>query len=530
MANVKVLISDKLSDAGINALRDRAGVEVDYKPGLSEDELVAIIGDYHGIVIRSATTMNERVIEAASSLRVIGRAGIGVDNVDIPAASKRGIVVMNTPTGNAVTTAEHAISLIFSLARMIPNAVASIRAGKWEKSKFQGRELTNKTLGIIGLGNIGRIVADRAQGLKMKVIGMDPFMTRERAAQLGIELVSFEELLERSDFITIHTPLTPETSNLIDADALKKMKKTAYLVNAARGGIVDEAALQEALDAGEIAGAAMDVFVKEPLDADHPFLTNEKLYCTPHLGASTHEAQERVAVEIGHQVADYLLDGAVVNAVNMPALPAELAERIQPYVSIARKIGALIGQLEPVEATELRVTCTGEPGELGMTPIANAVLAGYLNKHLEAPVNPISAPYEAKARGLNVVEVKEPPAKGFADLIRVTLKGKSGSHDVTGLVDLDGELRLIGLDGYKMNAVMSGTILIILNQDRPGVIGAIGTLLGRRSINVSRLQVGLDESEGQALALYNVDGDVPEDALDEIRAIDNVSSVVCVQL
>src|SRR5690606_25084206 len=324
MANVKVLISDKLSDAGINALRDRAGVEVDYKPGLSEDELVAIIGDYHGIVIRSATTMNARVIEAAHSLRVIGRAGIGVDNVDIPAASKRGIVVMNTPTGNAVTTAEHAISLIFSLARMIPNAVASTRAGKWEKSKFQGRELTHKTLGIIGLGNIGRIVADRAQGLKMKVIGMDPFMTRERAAELGIELVGFDELLERSDFITIHTPLTPETTNLIDAAALKKMKKTAYLVNAARGGIVDEQALQEALEAGEIAGAAMDVFVKEPLDADHPFLKNEKIYCTPHLGASTHEAQERVAVEIGHQVADFLLGGTVVNALNMPALPAEL--------------------------------------------------------------------------------------------------------------------------------------------------------------------------------------------------------------
>jgi D-3-phosphoglycerate dehydrogenase / 2-oxoglutarate reductase len=530
MANVKVLVSDKLSEAGIKVLEDAAGVDVDYKPGISEDELVAIIGVYHGLVIRSGTKVTPRVVEAARELKVIGRAGIGIDNVDVPASSRRGIVVMNTPTGNAVTTAEHALTLLLSLARKIPNAVASTRAGKWEKNKFEGREIANKSLGIIGLGNIGRIVADRAQGLKMKVLGSDPFMTRERAAQLGIELVHLDELLTRADFVTLHTPLTAETTNLIDSAAFKKMKKTALLVNAARGGIVDEDALLQAIESGEIAGAAMDVFVTEPLPTDHPFLAHPNILCTPHLGASTHEAQERVAVEIAQQVVDFLLSGTVTNAVNVPALPAEAAERVQPYANVARKMGSLIGQLEPVDGTELRVTCTGEPGELGVTPIARAALAGYLEHHLEGPVNPISAPYEAKERGIDLVEVKEPPAKGFADSIRVVIKGDGGIHTATGIVDLDGELRLIGLDGYKMNAVMSGTILIILNQDRPGVIGAVGSVLGRRAINVSRLQVGLDESRGQALALYNVDGDVPRDAMDELRAIDNVSSVLSVTL
>jgi D-3-phosphoglycerate dehydrogenase / 2-oxoglutarate reductase len=355
-------------------------------------------------------------------------------------------------------------------------------------------------------------------------------MTRERAAQLGIELVHLDELLTRADCVTIHTPLTPETSNLIDAAAFKKMKKTALLVNAARGGIVDEDALLEAIESGEIAGAAMDVFVTEPLPADHPFLAHPNILCTPHLGASTHEAQERVAVEISQQVVDFLLSGTVTNAVNVPALPAETAERVQPYANVARKMGSLIGQLEPVDGTELRVTCTGDPGELGVTPIARAALAGYLEHHLEGPVNPISAPYEAKERGIDLVEVKEPPAKGFADSIRVVIKGDGGIHTATGIVDIDGELRLIGLDGYKMNAVMNGTILIILNQDRPGVIGAVGSVLGRRSINVSRLQVGLDESRGQALALYNVDGEVPREAMEELRALDNVSSVLSVTL
>ena len=336
MSNVRVLVSDKLAEAGLRVLREAPGVELEFRPGMSEDELCSVIGEYDGLIIRSATQVTPRVVEEAHKLRVVGRAGIGVDNVDIPAASRRGIVVMNTPTGNSVTTAEHALALLASLARKIPQAVASMRTGKWEKSKFQGREIAYKTLGIIGLGNIGRIVADRAQGLKMKVIGVDPVMSSDRAAELGIELVELDELLTRADFLTIHAPLTPETKNMISDAAFEKMKSSALLVNAARGGIVDEEALARAITEGKIAGAALDVFAKEPIDPDHPLLGLDNVLCTPHLGASTSEAQERVAVEIAEQAVSYLQLGIVKNAVNVPALPQEIAERLTPYLDVAK--------------------------------------------------------------------------------------------------------------------------------------------------------------------------------------------------
>jgi D-3-phosphoglycerate dehydrogenase len=530
MANAKVLVSDKLSEAGLKVLRDAPGIDVDYRAGLKEDQLAEIIGEYDALVIRSGTTVTANIIEAAHNLKVVGRAGIGVDNVDVPAASRRGIVVMNTPTGNAVTTAEHALTLIMSLARKIPEAVASMRAGKWEKSKFQGRELSGKTLGVIGLGNIGRIVANRAQGLTMKVVGLDPFLTKEKAASLGIELVDLDELLRRSDFITIHTPLTPDTKNLIDDAALAKMKPSAILVNAARGGVVDEDALARAIKDKKIAGAAFDVFVSEPLDPKHPFLELDNVICTPHLGASTAEAQERVAVEIAHQVADFLSEGTIKNAVNVPALAPEAAKLLQPYLKAAQKIGSLLGQLDPVDVTELRVTCTGQAGELGVTPIAHAALSGYLEQHLEEPVNPISAPYEAKARGISLVEVREGAGAGYASTIRVTIKGDKGIHTATGAIGNDGLPHLVGLDGYALDAVMQGHVVIMRNLDRPGVIGAVGTLLGRRSINVNRMQVGLDETTSQALALYNVNTKIADDALDELRGIENVSSVFGVDL
>jgi D-3-phosphoglycerate dehydrogenase len=530
MANAKVLVSDKLSEAGLKVLRDAPGIDVDYRAGLKEDQIAEIIGEYDALVIRSGTTVTANIIEAAHSLKVIGRAGIGVDNVDVPAASRRGIVVMNTPTGNAVTTAEHALTLLMSLARKIPDAVASTRAGKWEKSKFQGRELSGKTLGVIGLGNIGRIVANRAQGLTMKVIGLDPFLTKEKAASLGIELVTLDELLRRADFVTIHTPLTPDTKNLIDDEAFAKMKPTALLVNAARGGVVDEDALVRALKEKKIAGAAFDVFVKEPLDPKHPFLELDNMICTPHLGASTEEAQERVAVEIAHQVVDYLVEGTVKNAVNVPAMAPEAAKLLKPYLEVAKKIGSLLGQLEPVDVTELRVTCTGQAGELGVTPISHAALSGYLEQHLEEAVNPISAPFEAKERGIHLVEVREEASTGYASTIRVTIKGDKGIHTATGAIGNDGLPHLVGLDGYALDAVMAGHVVVMRNLDRPGVIGAVGTLLGRRSINVSRMQVGLDETTGQALALYNVNTKIADDALDELRGIENVSSVFCADL
>jgi D-3-phosphoglycerate dehydrogenase len=529
MSNVRVLVSDKLAEAGLQVLRDAPGVDLEFRPGMSEDELCEIIGDYDGLIIRSATQVTPRVIEAADRLRVVGRAGIGVDNVDIPAASRRGIVVMNTPTGNSVTTAEHALALLASLARKIPQAVVSMRSGKWEKSKFQGREIAFKTLGIIGLGNIGRIVADRAQGLKMKVIGVDPVMSSERAAELGIELVELDDLFKRADFLTIHAPLTPDTKNMINDAAFKKMKSSALLVNAARGGIVDEEALARAITAGEIAGAALDVFTKEPTDPDSPLLSLDNVLCTPHLGASTSEAQERVAVEIAEQAIGYLQLGIVKNAVNVPALPQEIAERLKPYLDVAKLLGSLVGQLDPVDVRELRVTCTGEAGELGVTPIARAALAGFLEHHLEEPVNPISAPYEAQERGIRLAEVKEPSDR-YATTVRVTVTGEKGIHTATGTPGRKGEPRLVGLEGYEIDAVMDGPIVIIRNEDRPGVIGSVGTLLGNRGINVSRMQVGLDEEGGQALALWNVDSIVGSDALDELRGIGYVSSVHTLRL
>jgi D-3-phosphoglycerate dehydrogenase len=529
MSNVRVLVSDKLAEAGLRVLREAPGVELEFRPGMSEDELCSVIGEYDGLIIRSATRVTPRVIEEAHRLRVVGRAGIGVDNVDIPAASRRGIVVMNTPTGNSVTTAEHALALLASLARNIPQAVASMRAGNWEKTKFQGREIAYKTLGIIGLGNIGRIVADRAQGLKMKVVGVDPVMSSDRAAELGIELVELDELLERADFITIHAPLTPETKNLFGDAAFEKMKKDALLVNAARGGIVDEEALVRAINDGKIAGAALDVFGSEPIDPKHPLLGLDRVLCTPHLGASTAEAQERVAVEIAEQAIGYLQQGIVKNAVNVPALPQEIAERLKPYLDVAKALGSLVGQLDPIDVRELRVTCTGEAGELGVTPIARAALAGFLEQHLEEPVNPISAPYEAQERGIRLAEVKEPSDR-YATTVRVTVTGEKGIHTATGTPGRKGEPRLVGMEGYEIDAVMEGSILIMRNQDRPGVIGSVGTLLGSRGINVSRMQVGLDEKSGQALALWNVDSNVGKDALDELRAIDYVSSVHTLRL
>lgn len=524
MSNVRVLVSDKLSEAGLDVLREAQDVELEYKPGMSEDELCNVIGDFDGLIIRSGTQVTPRVIDAADRLRVVGRAGIGVDNVDIPAASRRGIVVMNTPTGNSVTTAEHALSLLASMARKIPQAVASMRSGKWQKSKFQGREIAFKTLGIIGLGNIGRIVADRAQGLKMNVIGVDPVMSSDRAAALGIELVDLDDLLKRADFITIHAPLTPETKGLINDAAFDTMKDDALIVNAARGGIVDEDALVRAINDGKIAGAALDVFSEEPISPDSPLLGLDNVLCTPHLGASTSEAQERVAVEIAEQAVAYLQNDIVKNAVNVPALPPEIAERLAPYLEVAKALGSIVGQLEPVDVRELRVTCTGEAGDLGVTPIARAALAGFLEHHLEEPVNPISAPYEAKERGIQLAEVKEPSAK-YASAVRVTVSGEKGTHEATGIPGRNGEPRLVALDGYELDAVLEGSVIMMHNLDRPGVIGSVGTLLGNRGINVSRMQVGLDESTGQAVALYNVDSDVADEALDELRKIENVSSV-----
>ncbi len=520
----KVLVSDKLAEEGLEVLHKAEGIEVLVDTGLSEDELCGVIGDVHGLVIRSGTKVTAKVLEAATELKVIGRAGIGVDNVDLAAASKKGVVVMNTPFGNAVTTAEHALSLLDALCRHIPQATASMKAGKWEKKKFQGREKWNKTLGIVGLGNIGKIAADRARGLHMKVIAADPVISKEEAESLGVELVSFDELLQRSDFISIHAPLVDSTKHLFDAAAFGKMKKEALLVNAARGGIVDETALVAALKDGTIAGAALDVFETEPPASDHPIFALDNAIVTPHLGASTHEAQTRVGVQITEQLVAYLKDGKVENGVNVPAMSDDAAERVGSVVGVARRLGALLGQLSD-GPREFRVTASGAIADL-VSPLAREALAAFLEKQTGETVNPLSALYEAKDKNVELVEVSAP--EDARPNLRITVNDADGIHTATGRRSRAGELRLVGLEGYPMDAILKGHSLVITNDDKPGVIGAVGSVLGEAGVNVSRLQVGLDEETGRALMLWNVADVVPPTVLDAIHKLEHIQSAVLV--
>ncbi len=522
MPTVKVLVSDKLSEAGLQVLREASDVEVEVKTGLSEDELCALIGEFDGLIIRSGTTVTPKVLEAAHALKCVGRAGIGVDNVDLVAASKKGVVVMNTPLGNAVTTAEHALSLLSSLARNIPQANAAMKAGQWEKKKYgQGVEKWQKTLGIVGLGNIGKIVADRAQGLKMKVIAADPVLSEEEAERLGVELVSFESLLDRSDFVSIHAPLVPSTKHLFNDAAFDRMKNSALLVQCARGGIVDEAALVRALNEGKIAGAAVDVFESEPMDPAHPLTKCDNCILTPHLGASTIEAQERVGVQIAHQIVAFLKQGTIANGVNVPSLGGEAAARVAPHLELARRLGRLLAQLAD-GAREIRVTAHGPLADL-VKPLGQEALAGFLEVHLGEPVNPLSAPYEAKERDIKLSLVSEPDDD--LPVVRVVVNDGEGIHTATGRKSRGGGLRLVGLEGYEMDAVLQGHALVVRNDDRPGVIGVLGTVLGKHGLNVSRLQVGLDDETGKALAVWNLAGEAPAAVLEELRAIEHVESV-----
>lgn len=526
----KVLVSDSLSKEGLEFLSKAEGIELVNKPGLSEEELAQTIPGFDGLVIRSGSKVTARVIEAATTLKVIGRAGIGVDNVDVPAASRRGIVVMNTPTGNAVTTAEHAIALLFSLARKIPAASASMKTGAWEKKKFEGRELSGKTLGVVGLGNIGRIVANRAQGLQMNVIGYDPVVTAERAAELGVELVTLDELLKRADAISVHTPLTPETKGLVNKDNLSKLKKGVLLVNAARGGIYDEAALLEGLNSGVIGGAALDVFPKEPPGLTD-LISHPLVVATPHLGASTEEAQLRVALEIAQQVVAYLQSGTVSNAVNVPSIPREVAGVLTPYLTLARRVGEFLGQVESVEPTQIVVECAGEAANLTLPPIVNSALSGLLRRYLGDGVNQVNAPLLAKDRGIQVREQKSTQRGAYTTLVSITVTGKDGAKiNAAGTLAADGSPRLVRWGGYDLDAHLAGSILVLKNVDRPGVIGSIGTLLGQGGINVSRMQMGLDVKGGQAASLWALDSALPAAALEQIRAIKDVSGALSISV
>ena len=519
----KVLISDSLSPAAVQIFKDR-GIEVDFQPNLGKDKekLAAIIGDYDGLAIRSATKVSPKILENAKNLKVIGRAGIGVDNVDIPAATARGIIVMNTPFGNSITTAEHAITLMLALARQIPQADASTQAGKWEKNRFMGVEITGKTLGVIGCGNIGSIVAGRALGLHMKVIAYDPFLSPERAIDLGVEKVELDDLFKRADFITLHTPLTDKTRNIIDAAALAKMKPSVRIVNCARGGLVDEAALRAALDAGKVAGAAFDVFVTEPA-SENPLFGHPNVVCTPHLGAATTEAQENVALQVAEQMSDYLLRGAISNAVNFPSITAEEAPRLKPFIALAEKLGSFAGQLTETGISKVHLSYEGAVAQMNTKALTSAALAGLLRPML-GDANVVSAPVVAKERGIVVEETTREMAGDYESLITVTVVTETQTRSVSGTVFADGRPRIVNIKGIRMDAEFGPSMIYITNLDKPGFIGRFSSMLGEAGINIATFHVGRETPGGNAIALIEIDGDLPDDVLAKVRALPQVQS------
>tara|TARA_B100000686_G_scaffold346537_1_gene433434 strand:- start:757 stop:2334 length:1578 start_codon:yes stop_codon:yes gene_type:complete len=512
----KVLISDKMSPLAEETFK-RRGVDVDYKPGLSADELKDIIKNYDGLAIRSSTTVTPEILEHAHNLKVIGRAGIGTDNIDKKAATARGVIVMNTPFGNSITTAEHAIAMLFALARQIPQANESTHQGKWEKSRFMGREVFGKTLSIIGCGNIGAIVADRAQGLKMKVLAFDPFLTQERATELGVKKVDLDEALENADFITLHTPLTDSTRGLIDKDAIAKMKDGACLINCARGGLVDESALKDALDTGKIAGAALDVFEQEPAK-DNILFGNDRLICTPHLGASTSEAQENVALQVAEQIADYLLTGAVTNALNMPSVSAEDAPKLRPYMTLADQLGSFLGQIAQTGVKSVEISYQGAVAKMNVKPLSSLILAGIL-KNSMAEVNIVSAPLIASERGIDITESFKDTASNFQTAIRVSVETEAGRHNVDGTLFGLNESRIICIDGVPIESEITPNMLFIRNKDEPGLIGALGSILGQAEVNVASFNLGRQKSGGKAIAILAVDGQVSKETIEKIRAL-----------
>jgi D-3-phosphoglycerate dehydrogenase len=515
----QVLISDKMSDRA-REIFDARGIEVDVKPGMSEDELIACIGEYDGLAVRSATKATEKVIAAASNLKVIGRAGIGVDNVDIAAATANGVVVMNTPFGNAITTAEHAIAMMMALAREIPQADASTQAGKWEKSRFMGVELTGKTLGIIGCGNIGSIVADRALGLKMKVVAFDPFLSDERARDIGVEKADLETLLKRADFISLHTPLTDQTRGILDAGALAKTKPGVRIVNCARGGLVVEADLKAAMESGHVAAAALDVFEQEPA-TENALFGMENLVCTPHLGASTEEAQVNVAIQVAEQMSDYLLTGAVVNALNMPSVSAEEAPRLMPYMKLAELLGSFAGQLTESGLKSVTIEYEGHAAELNCKPLTAAALKGLLSPLLNS-VNMVNAPVMASERGIGVSEVRTDREGDYQTLIRLTVVTENQSRSVAGTLFGGDRVRIVDVKGVPMEAGLGAHMLYVTNEDKPGLIGRLGTVLGDAGLNIATFQLGRTATGGDAIALVEVDQEVPAEVLKAVTALPNV--------
>ncbi len=514
----KVLISDALSPRAVEIFANK-GIEVEVMTGLTPEDLKKIIGKYDGLAIRSATKVTKAVIEQATNLKVVGRAGIGVDNVDIPAATARGIVVMNTPFGNSITTAEHAIAMMFALARDIPAANVSTHAGKWEKSRFMGVELFGKVLGVIGCGNIGSIVADRALGLKMKVVAADPFLSPERAVALGVEKVELDELFARADFITLHTPLTESTKGVIDAKSIAKMKKGVRIINCARGGLVNEDDLKAGLDSGQVAGAAFDVFVEEPAKS-HPLFGNEKMIATPHLGASTTEAQENVALQIAEQMADFLLTGAVTNALNMPSLSAEEAVRLRPYMKLAEELGSFAGQLIEADLKAIEIEYEGHAAELNTKPLTAVALTALLAPKLDT-VNMINAPLICRERDIKVSETTSSEPTNYQTLLRVTVTTSAGSRSVAGTLFGD-KPRIVQVEDVPMEAELGPYVLFVRNQDKPGFIGNLGRTLGEAGINIATFHLGRVSAGQDAICLVQIDQAMSDAVLEKVRVIPNV--------
>ena len=512
----RVLISDKLSEAAVQIFRDR-GIDVDFQPDLGKDKdrLAEVIGQYDGLAIRSATKVTEKILAAAPNLRVIGRAGIGVDNVDKDAASRQGVIVMNTPFGNMITTAEHAIAMMFAVARQIPEASASTHAGKWEKSRFMGVELTGKTLGVIGAGNIGGIVCDRARGLRMKVVAYDPFLTQEKADRMGVEKVELDALLRRADFITLHVPLTDQTRNILSRENLEKTKKGVRIINCARGGLVDEQALAELLKSGHVAGAAFDVFAEEPA-RENPLFNLPNVVCTPHLGAATSEAQENVALQVAEQMADYLLTGAVTNALNMPSVTAEEAKVMGPWIKLADHLGSFIGQMtdEPIQA--INILYDGSVAEMNLAALNCSVVAGIM-KRANPDVNMVSAPIIAEERGIRISTTNQHKSGAFDGYVKVTVVTGKRERSIAGTVFSDGKPRFIQIKGINIDAEIGAHMLYTTNEDVPGIIGTLGMTLGENGVNIANFTLGRSAAKGEAIALLYVDDVVPEEVIGKLE-------------
>ena len=517
----KVLISDKLDPLAVDIFKQN-GVEVDFKPGLSPEELLEIIGDYDGLAIRSATTVTPEVIKAAKNLKVVGRAGIGVDNVDISAATEAGVIVMNTPFGNSITTAEHALSMMMALAREIPQANESTHAGKWEKKRFMGVELYSKTLGVIGCGNIGAIVADRAVGLKMKVVAFDPFLTEERATQLGVEKVELDELFSRADFITMHVPKNEHTAGLINKDTIAKMKDGVRIINCARGGIVVEADLLEALNSGKVAGAALDVFEVEPAK-DNALFGHDKVICTPHLGASTKEAQVNVALQVAEQISDYLKTGAVTNALNMPSISAEDAPRLKPYLKLAEQLGDFAGQITENAIQEIQIEYCGTVTEVNTDPITSVLIAHLLGAQMDS-VNMVNALQLAEARGIKISQTYTGSSADWRSMINLVIKTDKRERNLKGTLFTGKEPRIVEVEGVPVEAALAPHMLFIRNKDKPGLIGAVGSLLGDAGHNIADFRLGRTNGE-EAVCLISLDQALPDDLFEKVANLPQINTV-----